>query len=217
MRSDGQRNPEYATSFADWVFHQTYPAAAAKQAATQTGAAEKERGRIAHQFILESVCKSSNFLSVFRRSSKAADWNTVYIDNGQSARTFVASNLLVDTKPVRCRPDLVLKHKATGKHMIIEYKSTRSFTGNVRKRNGGLYVFDADGYPNNRAQLWCYSQIDEFRDREPLLILQFRDAQTLKHKVTIAWRSGDRQILESRRWFERYGGQIVTTNTLPLR
>ena len=72
--------------------------------------------------------------------------------------------------------------------------------------------FDPEGYPHNRAQLWCYSHIDEFRDvNELFLVLQFWDATTFENKATLAWLRPDQALeKEARGYFLKYGGEIQT-------
>lgn len=61
------------------------------------------------------------------------------------------SSLRVDGKTLRGQPDLVFEHKKTGEILILELKvSNKPVPG--------------DGWPNLRAQLWAYAQIDLFSD-----------------------------------------------------
>lgn len=87
--------------------------------------------------------------------------------------------------------------------MIVEYKMT-FFSTPARK------PFDPEGYPDNRAHLWCYSHIDDFRDAsEVFLVLQFWDATTFENKATLTWLRPDQEMeKEGRRFFLEYGGEI---------
>ncbi len=104
---------------------------------------------------------------------------------------------------MRCRPDLVFEQRANGAVIIVEYKMTRK--GHSPKS------FDPEGYPDNRAQLWCYSHIDDFRDvNEVFLVLQFWDATTFENKATLTWLRPDQEMeKEARRYFLKYGGTIL--------
>jgi hypothetical protein len=197
-------NPEYASSFADWVFRQRHPLAAERQSNVQQTLAHKERGKIDHKIVLESICRSADFRATTRRATTPNEWRVVHADLDQDSRTFLASNLSVAGRPMRCRPDLVLQHRFRKTLIVVEYKFTGLTTANRRLRNGTRRCFAPNGYENNRAQLWCYSQIDEFRHEQPLLVLQFRDPNSLEHKATMTWPSQHRDIREAAQWFEQY-------------
>ena len=99
---------------------------------------------------------------------------------------------------MRCRPDLIFAHRSVNAVVIVEYKMTSFATT------------DPEGYPHNRAQLWCYSHIDDFRDvNELFLVLQFWDATTFENKATLAWLRADETLeKEARGYFLKYGGEI---------
>lgn len=84
------------------------------------------------------------------------EWRYHYIDpldDSKSQAPFLASALTVNGNPLRCRPDIVLTNDI-GEIMIIERKITR-----LRPSR----PIPEGGWPNLKAQLWCYSWIDDFR------------------------------------------------------
>jgi hypothetical protein len=101
---------------------------------------------------------------------------------------------------MRCRPDLIFEHRTKSAVAIVEYRMTSFSTRS----------FDPEGYPSDRAQLWCYSHIDDFRDvNELFLVLQFWDATTFENKATLAWLRADEALeKEARGYFLKYGGEL---------
>ncbi len=192
-----QKDKTDASTFADWVFHQTFPSARKRPEQRDK---DLDRGRFGHEAILASVCKAHDFKDKFRLKASTADWRPTYVDDKSSDRTFLASTLHVDGSPMRCRPDLIFEHRKKSAAIIVEYKVASLRTA----------TFDPEGHPNNRAQLWCYSQIDDFREvNELYLVLQFWDATTFENKATLAWRRPDEALSkEARGYFLEYGGEF---------
>ena len=112
---------------------------------------------------------------------------------------------------MRCRPDLIFEHRHVNAMIIVEYKMTSFGTAAPIKKDYARKFFDPEGYPSNRAQLWCYSHIDDFRDvNELFLVLQFWDATTFENKATLAWLRADEALeKEARGYFLKYGGEIL--------
>jgi hypothetical protein len=196
-----------ASNFADWVFHQTYPNASKRP---DVRAKDLDRGRLGHETVLNSICKSHDFKVKVRRKTSPGDWRPTFVDNEANDHTYLASTLRVDGLPMRCRPDMIFENRTRSAVMIVEYKMTFFGTATQPRKAYTRKSFDPEGYPNNRAQLWCYSHIDDFRDvSEVLLVLQFWDATTFENKATLTWLRPDQEIeQEARRFFVRYGGEI---------
>lgn len=192
-----QTDKTYASTFADWVFHQTYPNAEKRP---QVREKDLDRGRFGPEAILTSVCKSHDFKDKFKRKTSAVDWQPTFVDNKATDQTYPASTLRVDGLPMRCRPDLIFEHRTKSAVAIVEYRMTSFSTRS----------FDPEGYPSDRAQLWCYSHIDDFRDvNELFLVLQFWDATTFENKATLAWLRADEALeKEARGYFLKYGGEL---------
>ena len=197
----------HASTFADWVFHKTFPNAKKRPEVREK---DLDRGRLGHEKVLTSVCKSHDFKVKFKHNTSAADWRPTFVDNTANAHTFLASTLRVDGLPMRCRPDLVFEHRKKSAVAIVEYKMTSFSTATRARKDYTMRSFDPEGYASNRAQLWCYSHIDDFRDvNELLLVLQFWDATTIENKATLVWLRGDEALeKEARGFFLRYGGEL---------
>ena len=195
-----QTDKTNASTFAEWVFHQTYPNASKRP---DVRAKDLDRGRLGHETVLNSVCKSHDFKAKFRRKTSPVDWRPAFVDSEANDHTYLASSLQVDGLPMRCRPDLIFKHRVKSAVIIVEYKMTR--------KGHSPRPFDPEGHPDNRAQLWCYSHIDDFRDvNEVFLVLQFWDATTFENKATLTWLRPDQEMeKEARRYFLKYGGDIL--------
>ena len=163
-----------------------------------------------HETVLNSICKSHDFKGKVKRKTSPVDWRLTFMDNEASDRTYLASKLRVDGLPMRCRPDLAFENRATGAVMIVEYKMTFFSTATKTRKVHTRESFDPEGQPDNRAQLWCYSHIDDFRDvGEVLLVLQFWDATTFENKATLTWLRAEQELeKEARGFFVKYGGEI---------
>jgi len=115
-------------------------------------------------------------------------WRLVHNGIGENARVNARpiSSLLIDGEPVFGSPDLVFREKRTGRVLIIEVKATR------------VQELPSDGWPNLRAQLWAYSQIDDWRDSEEILMVgEIWGVSNLKLRKTIGWVKGE-EPFESR-------------------
>ena len=112
---------------------------------------------------------------------------------------------------MRCRPDLVFEHRSVNAVVIVEYKMKSFGTAARSKKDHTRKFFDPEGHPSDRAQLWCYSHIDDFRDmKELFLVLQIWDATTFENKATLAWLRADEALeKEARGYFLKYGGEIL--------
>lgn len=95
--------------------------------------------------------------SVFK-GAELSSWELIFEDPLDGSRPAKAiSSLEIDGRSMFGMPDYVFKEKATGRILILEIKTTR-------------YSIPSDGWPNLRAQLWCYSRIDEWQDAPEILL-----------------------------------------------
>ncbi len=77
-------------------------------------------------------------------------WELIYEDplvDGEAPTSFQIPGLAIDGEPMRGRPDVVLRHRPSNVLTIIERKSSHT-------------EIPLDAWPDLRAQLWCYAQID---------------------------------------------------------
>ena len=78
------------------------------------------------------------------------DWELIYrdpLDKKPVAKSI--SSLALNGGPLWAAPDLVYRHRRSGRIVIVERKATRA-------------EIPHDGWPDMRAQLWCYAQVDEW-------------------------------------------------------
>lgn len=86
-------------------------------------------------------------------------WELIYKGIRSDAQTpsKVISSLTVNGQPLSGKPDLVFKERSSGRILIVEIKAS-------------YRTIPLDGWPNLRAQLWAYSQIDKWREAPIVLV-----------------------------------------------
>lgn len=193
-----------ASAFANWVFLQSKGRVYHK---TFAAISEREQllGHLDHQEIdrlQKSKWMSDNFGDAIR------DYYVFYFDDGTQKRTFSASSLLVNGEPLACRPDLVFRHKTEPRVIIVERKTTRQF----RPLDHRL-----DQWDNVKAQLWCYSFIDEWaHGHDVSLVAEFwlhrgEGAGLVRGLDPFIWTAEDPELQDlCSTYFRRYGGTIQT-------
>ena len=110
------------------------------------------------------------------------------------ATVFEIPALMIDGVPMRGSPDLVFREKGSGRVLIIEIKVTEADA-------------PSDGWPNLRAQLWAYSQIEKWKDAPEILLAGeiWGFASGLCLRKVIRWRRGEaRWERENKELFETY-------------
>jgi hypothetical protein len=103
------------------------------------------------------------------------DWEVVYRDpliEGQKPEAKPIPALTIHGVPMWGAPDLVFRYRRTGGLVIVERKASD-------KR------IPMDGWPDLRAQLWCYAQIDD-----PV----WREAPTIRLVGEVWARSADGKL-----------------------
>lgn len=123
------------------------------------------------------------------------NWELKYRDtHDDNSEVFIISNLLINNKPLRGKPDLIFRNKFSGEILIVDIKITN-------------HPIPTNGWPNLRAQLWAYSQIDKYRlEKNISLIGEIwgRDGKVI-HRNAIRWNSNDVQFKqENFELFELY-------------
>jgi len=208
-----------ATHFADWVFRKNNPN---YQNAEHSSVVvnRKKLGQYAHVQIdrIASHLNANNLATGI-----SSNWKLVYADacTDMEARTFFASRLLVDGKPMRCRPDVVFRDEEKGIVVILERKTTTWEDSHV----------PPDAWPNVCAQLWCYGWIDDWAaNSDVILVCQYyrmridwtystagveiyqdeKSPWILNYEVLPAWQRSDNKLhTECLRYFSDYGGNFV--------
>ncbi len=188
-----------ASSFAQWVFKQS------KYTSTNplSEHKNKQKGRAAHLAI-------DNFFRMEwarnnLESDSITDWIIEHTEiDGRVGKYYKASSLLINSKPLLCSPDVILRHKKKNQVVIIERKTT--FVPSP--------FIPASGWPNVQAQLWCYSWIDYLLDvDEVILVGQFwhhigREAFAMCDHHPM-WKKDDKKFNEKcLSWFKLYGGEF---------
>ena len=88
-----------------------------------------------------------------RRGLPIADvpnYKLLYKDEGKESKIYSISKLHVNARPLRGKPDLIFSNTQKNEVLIVERKFTRA----------GI---PQNGWPNLRAQLWAYAQIDDLK------------------------------------------------------
>lgn len=154
------------------------------------------------------VAQKRYMTRIAANSYSKVGWNLLY-DGTSTSDMEVKSidSLLIGTKPLRARPDLVLKDGKSGDLLIIELKTWQG--GSTRP------TFE---WPNVKAQLWCYGLI-EWPESSANVYLQayvwltWNDELTKNHFAFAPWRSDDpRRHRESLELFEAFGGRYAPGN-----
>lgn len=193
------RSRNRASVFADWVFrsdHKPYDRSSPEEVEERL-----EFGRITHARINEffQTRWAQNHLP-------EGSWELIHADDrgAKSRRTFDASRLRVDGMKMRCRPDAAIALPSYQTLIIIERKSTNLPDERIPAR----------GWDNVRAQLWCYSWIDEFlRYKRVILVGQLWRNRAPKglellQNHSLFERGNAFQELRCGEFFRRYGGKI---------
>lgn len=136
-------------------------------------------------------------------NNRIPGWSLLFSDPlDGSASPFKASALTVGGQPLMCLPDVVFKNKETSELLIIERKITKS------------EVIPDAGWPNAKAQLWCYSRIDEFQSAPSIYlstqIWRFHDGEYHLSTKAPRWEKGEEPFSSQQcELFELFGGQCV--------
>lgn len=87
------------------------------------------------------------------------NWELIFEDPlDGSASVYEISSLKIHEQPLIGIPDLVFREKRSGKILILERKVSNA-------------DIPSDGWPNLKAQLWCYGQIDAFINAPSVLLV----------------------------------------------
>jgi len=106
-------------------------------------------------------------------------------------------SLSVNGKPLRASPDLVFRERKANRVLIVEIKVTEA-------------TVPSNGWPNLRAQLWAYSQMQWDNASEILLVVEvWGFALGLRLREVLHWKRGDEQFQrENVELFNHYGGTV---------
>ena len=194
-----------ASSFAQWVFKQSRYT---RESNPLSEHKYKQKGRAAHLaidhfFRMEWAKNNLN-------SDSISDWIIEHTEaDGRAGKYFKASSLVINSKPLKCSPDLILRHKKKNKVVIIERKTTFVPTS----------LIPANSWPNVQAQLWCYSWIDSLLDVEEVILVGQLWHHIRKEAFSMSdshpmWKRDDKEFNEKcLSWFKLYGGKFNPPGT----
>jgi hypothetical protein len=196
-----------ASAFAGWVFKLSHNPTW-EGCRLQVG---QERLKLG-PFTLEHAVRVGKCLATARQDeSLCSGWTLLYSDPlRDTPEHFLASRLTVDGEPLRCRPDAVMRHEPTGEIVIVERKSTTRFECQI----------PPDSWPNIRAQLWCYSWIDDWANVASVTLIDdiwrrnWRSEWFTPPKTRRCWQRSDLVLRgECEDLFCLYGGQFKNRDT----
>ena len=114
-----QRDPRNtASDFAKWVFdkHNPYKKTDSEHENNEEEK-RKKRGTLSHERINLFFDLSSTKKHL--ENAERSQWDLDYRDDSPETPVLECSSLKIGDKPMRCKPDVVLKHKKTGSILII--------------------------------------------------------------------------------------------------
>lgn len=167
------------SGFTSWVFHKELIGEEEKPEETKI---VFEKGRDAEQ----------EFFNLFNSNHSNPDlqksnWKFYFEDiSGKHNEAKEISKLTVNGKPLWGKPDLVFKRDlGNGRFdiFIVEIKTT--FVPN------DYYLPPGRGWPNMRAQLWCYAWIDEWKDAQNIYLMgnMFKNKSLTNNHVKIDYKT----------------------------
>ncbi len=94
-----------------------------------------------------------------RKVNGQGQWQLIHngVDDVTSSPLSISS-LSIRGKPLLGSPDYVFEERGTGRILILEIKTTTRI------------FIPADGWPDMRAQLWAYGQIDKWKDAPEVIL-----------------------------------------------
>jgi len=200
-----QRDPSNtASAFAKWVYDIHHPRERTdSEYENNKEEKRKERGILSHRrinlfFDLRSTKK-------YLDNADRSQWDLDYRDESPESPILKCSSLKIGDKPMRCKPDVVLKHKNTGSILIIEHKTTYISIDRLPE----------DGWPNVQAQLWCYSWIDEWLSVSDVQLVGWlwhrKDGALISNSEhSFSWNRSDKEHNEyCNDLFKVYGGEFT--------
>jgi len=203
-----QRDPSNtASAFAKWVYDIHHPRERTdSEYENNKEEKRKERGILSHRrinlfFDLRSTKK-------YLDNADRSQWDLDYRDESPESPILKCSSLKIGDKPMRCKPDVVLKHKNTGSILIIEHKTTYISIDRLPE----------DGWPNVQAQLWCYSWIDKYLEAPDVQLFGWiwhdRGFKARNFKAPgrfpFKWSRGDKKHHEyCKGLYKHYGGKFI--------
>lgn len=158
-------------------------------------------GKDIEQQILQLIKKFA-----YQRIPSDRLWKCIHstsLDDSESV--FQISRLSINTLPLRGVPDVVFRNLQTGEILIVEIKVTDK-------------PIPFDGWPDLRAQLWCYAQIDDWLQAPKIHLAAEIWSKCPSHglpsrRKILHWdNSNESFCLENKLLFELYSGAAKINN-----
>jgi hypothetical protein len=189
-----------ASDFAQWVYKESRYTSQAPLSSYQN----KLQGRSAH-LAIDNFFRMS-WAEQYLESDTLSDWIIEHTESdGRNGKFFYANSLLIDDKPMRCSPDLILRHKSKNKVLIIERKTT----------SVPIPKIPIDGWPNVQAQLWSYAWMDCVLDADEVILVGQLWHRMNNRTIVMChshpiWKRDEQEFHNKcTSWFELYGGKFV--------
>lgn len=123
---------------------------------------DRAKGKEAEEFILIERQKSYATTDYDIMRNYFPDWrlkhNGLSVHQTDKPSYYSINDLLVGGEPLRVNPDLIYENKRTRETIIVEIKHS-------------LMDIPSNLWPNIWGQLWCYAQIQEFRDSSKVTVI----------------------------------------------
>lgn len=143
-----------ASSFAQWIYSLYANALGSSQ--------DRDEGKAAEEHIL--AARRTAYISTDGSVLLKAfpEWQLIHNGMNEAQGTqstfFTVSDLKVGGHPLRALPDLIYRNQRSGAIIIVEIKHSRMEIPN-------------NLWPNVWGQLWCYSQLEQFRSAPKLTVI----------------------------------------------
>ena len=169
------------TDFSGWILSLHY---------SRSSNASLLEGERAERKIIE-------FIKEKRPPPEYGEWKKIYQHAGVKDKPppYKISALEVNGKPFWGAPDFVFKNKAIAEVLIVEIKAS-------------VAEIPSDGWPNLRAQLWAYAQIDEWaKAPRVILIGEVWGPHSLSKRYVHRWEYGNPNFgKQNAELFDLFGG-----------
>lgn len=185
-----------ASGFADWIFRLQHPVA------TEYRNGAIQRGLDLHRYQNRKLRHKREVLSRYP-SDPALE--VIYEDDPDNPPECLTSSVLtVNGTPLRGKPDRIVRDRRDSSICIFEFKYSR-------------YAMPIGGWPNLRAQLWCYGWMDIVdrwsHDEDIALVGQvYRPVGVRGWELvesTPCWSRSDKETGDlCGRLFNLYGGEV---------
>jgi hypothetical protein len=183
--SDHRIRGNRVSDFSSWVFKLCFPRRRMNKESLQIGKETEER--------LLQRNRARRFLNLPEPMPQSRHWELVFRDPLKEVNPFKISALKVNGHALFGVPDIVYRNQKTGEVMIVEIKASTA-------------PVPSGGWPNLRAQLWCYAQIDQWRDAPKItLVGQVWAPGATRLRKTLIWDNASMNFQqEARQLFEQY-------------